>query len=253
VFPGVISHERSIQPDLLLISFWRSRRSGKADTTDPYLIMRKLLIYVSCLLLLAACENAPVKKAEQQISATVSTESALDREIKGMLEKGISMGERKRQVAAIETAFLRRTTSHRARQLAALCFTKTLGTPFLPFDLAEIALAETGGHKLSAGSVSSKGALGVWQLMPKRAKSHGYSPGDMENDEKCAEAAVRELYTKLEMAQGNMERAKKLYCGQGPQAEYYLRKVHVVRQEMLNDLEKQTELLAMGDIGTRTR
>lgn len=215
--------------------------------------MRKLLIYVPCLLLLAACENAPVKKADLQISATVSTESPLDREIKGILEKGISMGERKRQVTAIEAAFKRRTTPERARQLAALCFTKTLGTPFLPFDLAEIALAETGGHQLSAVAVSSKGALGVWQLMPKRAKSHGYAPSDMENDEKCAEAAVRELYTKLEMAQGNLERAKKLYCGQGPQAEYYLRKVHVVRQEMLNDLELHTDRLAMSDAEIRTR
>lgn len=233
--------------------FWRSRRSGKADTTDPHLIMRKFLIYVPCLLLLAACENAPVKKADQSISTTVSTETPLDREIKTMLEKGVSMGERKRQVAVIETAFKRRTSPERARQLAALCFTKTLGTPFLPFDLAEIALAETGGHNLSAAAVSSKGALGVWQLMPKRAMSHGYSPSDMENDEKCAEAAVRELYTKLEMAQGNLERAKKLYCGQGPQADYYLRKVHVVRQEMLNELERQSERVAMGDTETRTR
>jgi hypothetical protein len=250
---GVISHERSFQPDFLLISFWRSRRSGKADTTDPYLIMRKLLLFVPCLLLLAACENAPVTKADQQLSATVSTESPLDREIKGILEKGISMGERKRQVTAIEKAFNRRTTPERARQLAALCFTKTLGTPFLPFDLAEIALAETGGHQLSATAVSSKGALGVWQLMPKRAMSHGYSPEEMVNDEKCAEAAVRELYSKLEMARGNLERAKKLYCGQGTQADCYLRKVHVVRQEMLNELEQKTERLAMGDTETRTR
>ena len=253
MFSGVISFERSIQPDFLLISFWRSRRSGKADTTDPYSIMRKYLIYVPCLLLLAACENAPVKKAEQQLSATISSESPLDREIKVILEKGISMGERKRQVTAIETAFKRRTTPERARQLAALCFTKTLGTPFLPFDLAEIALAETGGHNLSGNAVSSKGALGVWQLMPKRAKSHGYSPEDMENNEKCAEAAVRELYSKLEMAQGNLERAKKLYCGQGPQADSYLRKIHVVRQEMLNELDRKTEHIAMGDVETRTR
>jgi hypothetical protein len=87
--------------------------------------------------------------------------------------------------------------------------------------------------------------------MPKRARSHGYSPSDMENDEKCAEAAVRELYTKLDMAQGNMERAKKYYCGQGPQADYYLRKLQKVRQEMLSELEHQTKLLAMGDTETR--
>ncbi len=205
------------------------------------------------MLLLTACENAPIKKAELQLSATVSSESLLDREIKGLLEKGISMSERKRQVPAIEASFQRCTTPERARQLAALCFTKTLGSPFMPFDLAEIALAETGGHRLSAAAVSSKGALGVWQLMPKRAKSHGYTPQDMENDEKCAEAAVRELYTKLKMAQGDLDRAKKLYCGQGPQAEYYLRKIRKVRQEMLVELDNQTQRLAMDDDGIRTR
>lgn len=215
--------------------------------------MRNLIFFFTSLLLLTACENTPIKKAEQQITAAVSSESLLDREIKGLLEKGVSMSERKRQVAAIEASFQRCTTPERARQLAALCYTKTLGSPFMPFDLAEIALAETGGHRLSSAAVSSKGALGVWQLMPKRAQSHGYSPQDMENDEKCAEAAVRELYTKLEMAQGNLERAKKLYCGQGPQAEYYLRKVRKVRQEMLVELGQQTQRLAMGDDGTRTR
>ena len=215
--------------------------------------MRKELLYLSCLLILAGCENAPVKKTEMPPAATVSTDTPIDREIKAYLEKGISMGERKRQVAAIETAFARRTTPQRSRQLAALCFTKTLGTPFMPFDLAEIALAETGGHKLSGKAVSSKGALGVWQLMPRRAKSHGYSRADMGNDEKCAEAAVRELYAKLSIAQGNIERAKKLYCGQGPQAEAYLKKIRLVRQEMQASNGHQTELLAMDDTGTRTR
>jgi hypothetical protein len=215
--------------------------------------MRKKLLYLSCLLILPACENAPALKTELPPAATVSTETPLDREIKAYLEKGITIGERKRQVTAIEAAFARRTTPQRSRQLAALCFTKTLGTPFMPFDLAEIALAETGGHNLSAGVVSPKGALGVWQLMPRRAKSHGYSPADMENDEKCAEAAVRELFTKLSMAQGNLERAKKLYCGQGPQAEAYMKKIRLVRQEMKAQIDRQTELLAMDDSGTRIR
>ena len=215
--------------------------------------MRKELLYLSCLLILAGCENAPVKKTEMPPAATVSTDTPTDREIKAYLEKGIPMGERKQQVAAIETAFARRTTPQRSRQLAALCFTKTLGTPFMPFDLAEIALAETGGHKLSGKAVSSKGALGVWQLMPRRAKSHGYSSADMGNDEKCAEAAVRELYAKLSIAQGNIERAKKLYCGQGPQAEAYLKKIRLVRQEMQASKGHHAELLAMDDTGTRTR
>ena len=205
------------------------------------------------MLILTACENSALKTTELSPSATVAAETPLDLEIKGFLEKGISMVARKRQVAAIEAAFARRTTPHRSRQLAALCFTKTLGTPFMPFDLAEIALAETGGHQLSAVVISSKGALGVWQLMPRRAKSHGYSPADMENDEKCAEAAVRELLTKLTMAQGNLERAKKLYCGQGPEADAYLKKIRMVRQEMLSVLGRQTELLAMGESETRIR
>lgn len=217
--------------------------------------MKKNLICMSCLLLLTACEYTPstVKMAERPIAATKPADSPLDREIRDILEKGVSMSERKRQVAAIEASFQAITTPERARQLAALCFTKTLGTPFLPFDLAEIALAETGGHRLSSAAVSSRGALGVWQLMPYRARSHGYSPQDMKNDEKCAEAAVRELYSKLEMAQGNMDRAKKLYCGQGPQADYYLRKVKKIRQDMTVLLEKQTERLAMGEIGIMTR
>lgn len=205
------------------------------------------------MLLLTACENAALKTTELSPTATVAAETPLDREIKAFLEKGNSMSERKRQVTAIEAAFARRTTPHRSRRLAALCYTKTLGTSFMPFDLAEIALAETGGHNLSAVAVSSKGALGVWQLMPRRARSHGYSPADMENDEKCAEAAVRELRSKLVMAQGNLERAKKLYCGQGPQADAYLKKVRLVRQEMLNDMGRQTELVAMGESGTRMR
>ena len=70
---------------------------------------------------------------------------------------------------------------------------------------------------------------------------------------KCAEAAVRELFTKLSMARGNLERAKKLYCGQGPQADAYLKKIHLVRQEMRTLLGNQTELLAMDDSGTRIR
>lgn len=205
------------------------------------------------MLPLTACENVPVKKTQHPPVATVSAESELDREIKRLLEKGVSISERKRQIQAIETTFKRFTTPERARHLAALCYTKTLGTPFLPFDLAEIALVETGGHRLSAAAVSSRGALGVWQLMPKRARSHGYSPSDMENDEKCAEAAVRELYTKLDMAQGKIERAKKYYCGQGPQADYYLRKLQKVRQEMMSELDQQTKRLAMGDTETRTQ
>jgi hypothetical protein len=154
------------------------------------------------------------------------------------MEKGINLDERKRQVQAIAAAFARRTEPQRARWLAALCYLKTLGTTFMPLDIAEIALAETGSHGLSGKAVSSKGALGVWQLMPHRAKCHGYSPEEMENDEKCAEAAVRELASKLEMAKGDLVRAKKLYCGVGPQADAYEVKRRQFRKEILEDLRR---------------
>jgi len=51
--------------------------------------------------------------------------------------------------------------------------------------------------------------------MPKRARSHGYKPAEMKQDDKCATAAVKELKTKLAMADGNIQKAKRLYCGQG--------------------------------------
>ena len=123
----------------------------------------------------------------------------------------------------------------------------------MPFDLAEIALAETGGHQLSSRAVSTKGARGVWQLMPIRARSHGYSPKDMLDDGKCAEAAVCELYSKLDMAQGNLERAKKYYCGQGPQADAYMKRIRTIRQEMMAKLNLQSEKLALADTSSRVR
>jgi hypothetical protein len=214
--------------------------------------MRKILLCIACLLLLASCEAPPIKKAEPQAAATVAFESPVDREIRNLLEKGVSMSERKCQIKAIEAAFTRCTTPERACELATLCFTKTLGTPFMPFDLAEIALAETGGHRLSAVAISSKGALGVWQLMPQRARSHGYTPQDMGNDGKCAEAAVRELFAKLQDASGNLERAKKLYCGWGPEADAYMRRVRHVRREMLAELGRQNERIAMEESGIKT-
>jgi hypothetical protein len=214
--------------------------------------MLKKLLCITCLLPLAGCETSPVNKAEPQAAATVAFGSPVDREIRSLLEKGVSLSERKRQVKAIETAFTRCTAPERARQLAALCFSKTLDTPFMPFDLAEIALAETGGHSLSAAAHSSKGALGVWQIMPQRARSHGYIPQDMTNDGKCAEAAVRELFTKLQTASGNLERAKKLYCGWGPQADAYMKRIRHVRQEMQAELDRRNERVAMEGSGMRT-
>lgn len=210
-------------------------------------IMRKKIIYLSCLLLLTACENAPFKKTETQPAATMVTETSL------LDSASISLIQRKQQQKVIELAFARKTHPERARRLAEICYDKTLNTIFMPFDLAEIALAETGGHRLSSRAVSSMGALGVWQLMPYRAKSHGFSPKDMTDDEKCAEAAVRELYTKLEMAKGNLERAKKYYCGQGPQANAYIRKIQVIRKEMLAEFERHNDKLALALSDTLTR
>ena len=71
-------------------------------------------------------------------------------------------------------------------------------------------------------------------MMPRRAMSHGYSPDEMENDEKCAEAAVRELASKLEMAKGNMVKAKKFYCGMGPEADAYEVKRRQFRKELMD-------------------
>lgn len=214
----------------------------------PYsIIMRKKLIYLTCLLLLTACENAPFNLAEIQSTTSLATEpSILD-------SSSISLIQRRKQRDVIESAFSRRTSPERAHQLAVICFDKTTGTVFMPFDLAEIALAETGGHRLSSRAVSTKGALGVWQLMPFRARSHGYSPKDMLDDGKCAEAAVCELYTKLDMAQGNLERAKRYYCGQGPQANAYMKKIRTIRQEMLAELNLQNDKLALADTASSIR
>jgi len=145
---------------------------------------------------------------------------------------------RKKLVPAIYTTFARRTTPARAKWLADICYEQTEGTRFTPLDLAEIALAETGGHKLSSKAVSSRGALGVWQLMPERALSHGYTPSEMRDDEKCAAAAVKELREKLGMAKGNLSRAKRLYCGAGPAAATYDRIRKRFRAEILRELQK---------------
>lgn len=199
------------------------------------------------MLLLTACENAPFKLAEIQSTTSLATEpSILD-------SSSISHIQRIKQQTVIESAFSRKTSPERAQQLAKICFDKTTGTVFMPFDLAEIALAETGGHRLSSRAVSSRGARGVWQLMPKRARSHGYSSNDMQDDAKCAEAAVRELYTKLDMAQGDLERAKKYYCGQGPQATAYMKKIRIIRQEMMAELNLQGDKLALTDSASRSR
>ncbi|MDD2582917.1 MAG: transglycosylase SLT domain-containing protein [Desulfuromonadaceae bacterium] len=196
---------------------------------------------------MTACENAPFKPSEIQSTTSLATETSTPD------SSSTSLIQRKKQQAVIEAAFSRRTSLERAQHLASICFNKTVGTVFMPFDLAEIALAETGGHRLSSRAVSTKGALGVWQLMPCRARSHGYTSKDMLDDAKCAEAAVCELYTKLDMARGNLERAKKYYCGQGPQANAYIKKIRILRQEMMAELTVNNDKLALADEVSVTR
>ncbi len=160
-----------------------------------------------------------------------------DRETGLYFKKCCGHDERVEQLQAIEAAFSRRTDPQRAKYLAELCYRKTLGTVFTPLDLAEIALTETGGYHLSSRAVSPKGALGVWQLMPSRAKSHGYTSRDMFDDAKCADAAVKELQSKLIMARGDKIRAKKLYCGVGREADAYEIKRRKYRIEILDTID----------------
>ena len=79
----------------------------------------------------------------------------------------------------------------------------------------------------------------VESLNPAACRIFGYSPEEMENDEKCAEAAVRELNSKLAMARGNLVLAKKLYCGMGPEAEAYEVKRRQIRREILTEFESK--------------
>lgn len=204
-----------------------------------------LLILVSLPLLIVACSNSRWYAPEETASAKEAPETHLEQEIRSVMEKGVSLEERKRQLPVIEAAFARLTTPERARNLAALCYIKTLGTPLTPLDMAEIALAETGGHALSSRATSPKGAAGVWQLMPSQARSHGYDPGEMRDDEKCAEAAVRTLLSKLEVADGKLDLAKKYYCGIGPQADAYLRKIRRIRTELQAALTAAGATVAM--------
>jgi len=200
---------------------------------------RTILIMATMILFGSSFCQSPVRQTQPVVKSVVrAVESELDMEIRRVMEKGINLEVRLRQVPAIATAFARRTDPQRARWLAALCYLKTLGTPFMPLDIAQIALAETGEFGLSGTAVSPKGAVGVWQLMPHRAMSHGYSPQEMKNDEKCAEAAVRELTTKLKMAKGNLAKAKRFYCGAGPEADAYEKKIHQFNREILKELAK---------------
>lgn len=211
---------------------------------------------IAVLFLSASCDQSHLQQTQVPVSKSISH---ADRKLLAEVASGEKSGAnpsgsvpaalvdvpneaildgRKRQIPAISAAFARRTTPERAKWLAEVCYHSTEGTRFMPLDLAEIALAETGNHKLSSRAVSPVGAMGVWQLMPERAISHGYRPSEMRNDEKCAAAAVKELKEKLIMAKGNLGRAKRLYCGMGPAATAYDKVRKRFRAEILRELEK---------------
>ena len=195
--------------------------------------MRISITILSFLLLtVIAIDN---NRASFAVDAEISTPQSIAREAarRKQLAQDLDRLERQRQLPAIVSVFKQRTSQERANRLAYLCYETTIDTPFKPIDLAEIALAETGGHGLSGKAVSSRGAVGVWQLMPVRARSHGYAPAEMNRDDKCAVAAVKELKTKLEMAGGNLAVAKRLYCGTGKQARDYDVKIRKYRSEIL--------------------
>lgn len=195
------------------------------------------------LLLVAVTNNQASVNMESQQSGAISAvqqETLLQEQ-----QKELDRIERQNQLPAITAVFSRHTSRERASRLAYLCYETTLDTPFKPIDLAELALAETGGHALSGHAVSSEGALGVWQLMPQRARSHGYKPAEMKNDEKCAQAAVKELKVKLKMADGNLQKAKRLYCGTGPQARHYAKKTQKYRRAIMAQMETTSFLKEM--------
>ncbi len=192
--------------------------------------MRISLLILAFLFLIAVTNNIASSNGSSA-NSTALTGKEREREMDRL--------ERQKQLPAITATFAQRTSPERAHRLAYLCYETTLNTPFKPIDLAEIALAETGGHALSARAVSTRGAVGVWQLMPERAKSHGYAPGEMKYDEKCAAAAVRELKVKLTMADGDLSLAKRLYCGVGKQARLYEAKIRKYRREIMDRMQAE--------------
>ncbi|MCK7470782.1 MAG: hypothetical protein MZU95_08335 [Desulfomicrobium escambiense] len=113
-------------------------------------------------------------------------------------------------------------------------------------DIAEIALAETGSHGLSARAVSSKGAMGVWQLMPSRARSHGFDPEDMVNDENVLKQQSVSSLPRYKW-QRAISKERKLYCGVGPQANAYEVKRIRFRHEIFQEMMKHQSMTAEND------
>lgn len=204
--------------------------------------MKKFTFLLAAIALFAtSCEQPRIRQDQPSKTPVLSN---LDREMRQAAEKDANLDERRRQLPAIISAFAKRTSLHRAQKLAVLCYLKTLDTRLMPIDLAEIALAETGNYGLSGKAVSYCGAMGVWQLMPSRARSHGFDPAEMVDDEKCAEAAVRELLLKIKMAKGNLKKGKKFYCGVGPQANAYEIVRIRFRKEICQEMMKYPNMTA---------
>ena len=75
---------------------------------------KTIIIMASTLLLGVSCDKTHVQQAQTPVTAGISE---LDREIRRVMEKGINLEERQRQVPAIAVAFSRRTDPARARWL----------------------------------------------------------------------------------------------------------------------------------------
>lgn len=202
--------------------------------------MRKFVLIVAILLLFPATQNQASSDLSRETLA--AAEQARYKLFLDEQDKERDRAERQKQIPAIISIFERHTSKERAHRLAYLSYETTLDTPLKPIDLAEIALAETGGHRLSGHAVSSEGALGVWQLMPERAKSHGYTPAQMKHDERNAEAAVKELMHKLGIAKGDLHKAKKLYCGAGPEAREYVKKIARYRKAIMVKIDQTSNV-----------